>query len=284
MTAFLELDLNRVVVDSLRIMMPNRAFATCIALSAGMIFSGNFDPFISLVGALMIISTYSSQAIFNNLRDIEGDRTNAPERPLVNGSLTISYARNLMYFLIVAGYLFAALIGPLFILANTFFIFIGQIYSSYTKARWYLSYFTLATSHIVTPFVLGYVFFMGFDMRILIILIFLYVTEMLVWSIKDYKDVRGDEKTGVLTLPVLYKEKAAKITFFAMALPLLLGWIPWWLLDLSAGFLILYAISGLLRVLLASKLLKNQSAQASAVVLKNFRLVLFLQMISWCLA
>lgn len=284
MGRFVDANVNSLIVDSLRIMMPNRAFATCVALTAGIIFSGNFDPYISIIGALMIISTYSSQAIFNNLKDIDGDKTNSPDRPLVNGSLSINYARNLMYFLIIIGYIFAAIIGPLFIIANTFFIFIGQIYSSYTKSKWYLSYFTLATSHIVTPFTLGYVFFLGFDIKIFIIIIFLYLTEMLVWSIKDYKDVKGDEETGVITLPVHYKENAAKITFFSLSLPLFLGWLPWIILNLSTAFIVIYFVAGLLRVHLGHKLLENQSAVASATVLKNFRLVLFLQMIGWCLA
>ncbi|MBN1170515.1 UbiA family prenyltransferase [Candidatus Micrarchaeota archaeon] len=280
---FLEIEVR--VFDVLRIMMPNRAFASCVCFAAGMVISGFFDPLTVIFGSLMILSIYCSQAIFNNLLDIEGDKVNAPDRPLVNGSLTVEFARNLMIFLIVLGFVFAYLISPWMIFVSFLYIFYGIIYSSFTKAKWYLAYFTLATSHVVTPLVSGYLIFGQLDEKIIIIALFMYLTEMIVWSLKDYKDVEGDARTGVMTLPVVMNpKKAAGITFLALCLPLFLMWMPWQMLGLSTAFLIVYLIAGVMRYCLGKQLLENQSPAVAANILKNFRLVLLLQMIGWCLS
>ena len=273
------------LLDTVRIMMPNRAFASCMSFGAGMLLSGFFDLQIAVLGSLMILCTYCSQAIFNNLRDMEGDVVNAPDRPLVNGTITEAFAWRLMYTLILMGFVFAYLASPFLIIVNTLYVFIGIIYSSYTKAKWYLSYLTLATSHIITPLVSGYLIFGAIDERIIIIAAFLYLTEMLVWSIKDYKDVKGDAETGVMTLPVVMSpKKASYVTCMALALPLLLVWMPWHALQLSNSFLMIYLAAGAARLFLGTRLLNNQSPAIAAGILKNFRYVLFLQMIGWCLS
>lgn len=278
-------DAEVLILDTLRIMMPNRAFASCICFAAGMVISGFFNPAIVILGSLMILCTYCSQAIFNNLIDREGDRINAPHRPLVSGSLTAEFAWSMMFFLLALGFVFAYLASPVLILFNILYIFYGIIYSAFTKAKWYLAYFTLATSHVVTPILSGYLIFGQLDAKILIVILFMYLTEMIVWSIKDYKDVEGDAKTGIMTLPVVMNpKKASQITFLALCLPLVLVWMPWQMLGLSTTFLIIYLIAGSIRYYFGKQLMKNQSPTVAANILNNFRLVLFLQMIGWCLS
>ncbi len=273
------------LADTLRIMMPNRAFASCIAFMAGMGMSGHFVASTALFGSLMILSTYCSQAVFNNIRDVEGDRVNAPGRPLVSGSLSMGFAWSLMGALIVLGFAFAYLASPLLVLVDALYLLIGIVYSVVTKAKWQLAYATLATSHIVVPMVSGYLVWGQLDERILVIAGFMYLTQSLAWSIKDYKDVEGDRKTGVMTLPVVFSPKrASRITALVLVLPLLLFWVPWYMLHLSVWFLGVYLVSGIARCGLAAKLLADHSPTSASRILINFRYALMLEMIGWWLS
>ncbi|MEW6722438.1 MAG: UbiA family prenyltransferase [Candidatus Micrarchaeota archaeon] len=271
--------------DTLRIMMPNRAFASCGAFVAGMALSGIVQADVALFGSLMILSTYSSQAVFNNIRDLDGDSVNAPSRPLVSGALSIGFAWTLMGVLIALGFLFAYLASPFLVAVNAAYIILGIAYSAVTKARWHLAALTLATTHIVTPIVSGYLVFGQPDLRIAVVALLMYATNSLVWSIKDYKDVEGDRKTGVLTLPVvLTSQTAALVTFAALALPLAGGWVAWYVLGLSTVFLAIYLASGVIRLFLGKMLLADQSPQTASKILINFRFALLLEMVGWCLS
>ncbi len=271
--------------DILEITMPNRAVASCISFLAGTIISGFFEPLIAFFGMLMIVSTYSSQAIFNNLRDLEGDRVNAPERPLARGAISQETAWLLMGFLVILGFVFAYLASPFLILVNLAYILLGIFYSGFTKSKWYLSYSTLTTSHLVVPLLSGYLIFGHLDLKILMIVVFIYLTEIFAFSLKDYKDVEGDRKMGMSTLPIIFSpEKASRITFAGLILPLFFVWVPWYLLDLSNLFLAVYLFSGAMRFRFGESLLGNPSAPTAKNILNKFRYVLILQMIAWCLS
>ena len=266
-------------------MMPNRAFASCMAFIAGMTMGGHFDAGTAIFGSLMILCTYCSQAVFNNIRDVEGDRVNAPSRPLVKGTLSIGFAWSLMATLVAAGFVFAYIAAPFLVMVNLVYLFIGIIYSTLTKSKWHLAYVTLATSHIVIPIVSGYLVFGHLDWRIAIVAGFMYLTQALVWSIKDYKDVEGDRKTGVNTLPVaMSADMASKITALALSLPLLLFWVPWYMLHLSAAFLVLYLIAGIARYRLGKQLIEDHTPESASKILINFRYALLLEMFGWCLS
>lgn len=271
------------VHDTFSIMMPNRAVSSCIALAAGLVMGNAFSFELALFGSLMIIATYSSQAVYNNIRDVEGDRINAPHRPLASGSLGIDFAWGLLGFLTLCGFAFAVVAGPLFLFANIMFISVGYVYSRYTKSMGLLSYATLVSSHFVLPLAVGYLVGNPLDLRILAIAAFIYITEILAISIKDYKDFEGDKATGIKTLPVqIGLENASRLTFIGMLLPLFLSWIPWAVLHLSIMFLVFYLASGLLKIHMGTRLIRNPTPAVAGNILKNYRYALMLQMFAWC--
>jgi geranylgeranylglycerol-phosphate geranylgeranyltransferase len=271
--------------DIISIMMPNRAFASCIAFVAGLLLSGAFSFEIGFYGTLMILATYSSQAVYNNIRDIDGDRINAPDRPLARGSLSVDFAWKLMGGLMVAGVVFAIIASPILLVANAMFVLIGLIYSRFTKAMGILSYATLVSSHFVVPIAAGYLLGHALDVRIIAIVAFIYLTEVLAISIKDYKDVEGDRMTGVKTLPLqLGMENASRLTMIGMSLPLLISWVPFIGLNLSLAFLALYLVSGVIKMDMGLKLVKNPTPEVATSILKSYRYALMIQMIAWCFA
>lgn len=234
---------------------------------------------------LMIVSTYCSQAVYNNIKDIEGDKLNSPERPLASGRLSIGFAWALMLLLILMGFVFAYMAAPFLVLVNLAYVILGIAYSKYTKSVWILSYSTLVTTHIIIPVVSGYLLSRSLDVKIMAIVGFLYLTEVLAFSLKDYKDIDGDRRMNMDTLPIAYdRNLAARITAAGLILPLLVFWIPWKIFQLSAYFIILYLCAGLMRYTFATKLIRNPSPAAAGHILNNFRYVLLVEMGAWCLS
>lgn len=269
----------------LEITMPSRAFIACISFITGMAMSGFFDLETVAFGCMALVATYSSQAVYNCIKDIESDKVNAPWRPLASGALSTGFAWQLMFLLVSLGFLFAYLASPWMALVNAAFIVLGVFYSCFAKARHILSYVTLVTTHMVMPILCGYLLFGQMDARIAVVVVFIYLTEVLAMSIKDYKDVEGDRKVGMRTLPiVLGPEKAAMMTFAGFCMPLVLVWIPWLVLHLSLPFLALSVASGAGRLVLGLRLLLNPSQQSGMWILDNFRYFRILQIFAWCLA
>jgi 4-hydroxybenzoate polyprenyltransferase len=271
------------IADVISITMPNRSFTACLALVAGMLMAGHFDPVFIVFGVLTCICVYCTYAVFNNICDVEGDKINDPQRPLARGSLSLRFAWTLMATLAVAGVIFSLVVSWVFALSNVLYVFFGVIYSKFTKSMGMLSYMTLVTTHIVTPMMIGYLLFHPLDAKILFAAAFMFVTEIFAFSIKDYKDVEGDRKTGMKTLPVqIGVEEAARITFIGLCLPIAVVWLPWKILDLSNAFLVIYLIAIAIRISFGARLLANPSPDNAKVILNNFRLVLLIQMIAWC--
>jgi 4-hydroxybenzoate polyprenyltransferase len=277
--------MSKFVKGVLAIMMPNRALTLCISFLAGMLLADNLDLQTMLLGVLMLTSAYCAQAVFNNICDVEGDRINDPRRPLASGLIGIRFAWMLMFALVGSSFIIGSLISPIMVFVNIFYVMIGFLYSKITKARWLLSYSTLVTSHMAVPLLTGYMISGALDAKIALIVGFVYLTEVLAFSIKDYKDIEGDRQMGMRTLPIVFDvKKASTLTGIGLALPLVLVWIPWQTLSLSPLFLALYMLAGGIRFWFARRLTADPSPTSAGYILKNFRYVLLLQMGAWCLA
>ncbi len=235
------------------------------------------------MGAASIILVYSSQAIYNNIMDVEADRINAPERPLARGTITANWAWAAYFLALLSGFLvafYAGILPGIIVLAM-----LGFVYSRYTKRMGVYSYATLTCSHICIPMLIGYSLFAGVDSTILLIVAFVFVTKFLAISLKDYKDVEGDSRNGMRTLPVEYGVgPASKITAAGLLSTLPLFWIPWHILHLSVFFLAAYFLSGLMRAVFARKITSGVTPAGAADILKKFRFVLIAEMLAWCIA
>ncbi|HSB46463.1 MAG TPA: UbiA family prenyltransferase, partial [Candidatus Bilamarchaeum sp.] len=237
------------------IMMPNRAFTAVFSLNAGLLMGGVFDAQSAVLGSLALISTYGCGAVYNNIKDIEADKINSSSRPLASGALSVEFASSLMMLLAVAGIALAYLVSPILAAACLLEAVLGVIYSKYTKAMGILAYATLVTTHMAVPLIAGSLIAGAFGFKAIAIAAFLYITEVLAVSIKDYKDIEGDRKTGLRTLPIIYGPKdAAKLTFLGLCLPLLLVWIPWTAFKLSGTFIGMYMVIGISRYTTGKKI------------------------------
>ncbi len=264
--------------------LPNRALPACASFIAGYVYSGGASPATAALGVLTIITTYSAAAIYNNIRDVDGDRINAPDRPLARGAISLRSAWLLMFTLAALSLAMGFMVSPLFALIDGIAILLGWVYSRFSKSRWYLSYGTLVTTHHVIPFIAGFTINAMVSLSLATIVVFIAASDVLAISIKDYKDVKGDSSLGPKTLPVVFQPgDAAKITFIGFAAPLFLIWLPWAILKLSMAFLLLNIATGTMRILLGFELLRDPSPGTAGGILKKFRLITLLQLMGWVL-
>ncbi|MFN7990670.1 MAG: UbiA family prenyltransferase [Candidatus Micrarchaeia archaeon] len=273
------------ILNVLEIMMPERSFTAVFALNAGLLMGGAFDFSTALLGSLAFVSTYACGAVYNNIRDIEADKINSASRPLASGALSVDFAQQLMVALASIGIALAYIASPVLAAACLLEALLGVVYSKYTKAKGILAYLTLVSTHMAVPVIAGSLVAGAFGIHALAVVAFLYVTEVLAVSIKDYKDIEGDKKTGLRTLPIILgPEKASRLTFFGLSLPLILVWLPWLILRLSFPFLGMYLVIGMSRLMTGLKILKDQSPKNAGEALNSFRLITTLEMLAWCLS
>ena len=267
------------------ITMPERAFTAVGALVAGLVMGGLFDPATIIFGALAMIAIYCAGAVFNNIKDIEADKINDASRPLANGSLSVGFAWSLMALLVFGGMALAIVASPILAVACLAEVVMGVVYSKVTKGMGVLSYATLVTTHMAIPFTAGQLISGVLGFQTLVIVGFFFITEVLAVSIKDYKDVEGDRKTGLRTLPIMMgAENASRVTFVGLCLPLMLSWIPFVLFHLSWVFITMYVVIGIARAVIGRKLMEDQSPREAGNILKSFRLITTLEMMAWCLS
>ncbi|HQT44384.1 MAG TPA: UbiA family prenyltransferase [Candidatus Micrarchaeota archaeon] len=272
--------------DMLALAMPARALPAVLAFAAGTIMAGSFAAEKLVFGVAMLMSAYCAAAVFNNISDIEGDKLNNPASPLASGRYTTGFAWGLMAIFTALAFLLGSLVSPIMILVNLFYVFMGIAYSKFTKGYWPLSYATLITTHLLTPLAVGYFLSTGFaDTRLVVILCFMLLTEFFAFSIKDYKDVEGDRKMGMSTMPVsLGTQGASRLTSFGLLLPVFSIWVPWTAFRLSYLFLLFYFAAWLMRASMAVRLVNDQSPAAASEMVKKYRIILLLQMCAWCIA
>jgi geranylgeranylglycerol-phosphate geranylgeranyltransferase len=173
-----------------------------VARGTGVALPAEIWAFVVLAGISTACVTGAGN-VLNDILDLEGDRTNHPDRPLVTGEVSVSTARGLVVALFVVG-LFAVLpviaAAPLvgFFLAVAVLSLLG--YEFLLKARGFVG-------NLVVALLTGLVFLYGGAAagNAAVLLPFAGMAFLATLSrevIKDMEDVRGD--VGRVTLPMTY--------------------------------------------------------------------------------
>jgi geranylgeranylglycerol-phosphate geranylgeranyltransferase len=239
------------------------------AVIVGMVVSG-FSKMSCLSVALgfltgFFISGYSM--IMNDRYDIEVDRVNNPNRPLVKGSVSIKEAEMAAAALLIMGLAASIILGWLTFLIAALFALIAWLYN-YRVKRYGLLGNTLVSASVAIPYIYGAVAIGAADEPLIY---FLALTSFLAGLgrevVKTICDVKGDEIRDVKSVArVLGAESAAKLgaLFFLLAiltslLPIMLG-----IVGLVYGALVSAPIC--IFVGLTVKILKDSSAESAYFV------------------
>ncbi len=172
---------------------------------------------------VVIALNFTFAATVNDIVDVPIDEVSNKHRPLISGALTVDQYRSIALILgtmIVTGSL---LINYTVFICTVLFHICFYFYSVpplRLKRHFIPGGILLALAGLITV-MSGYGFFSlntAFQSFPLKLSIFILVFLFLVVHIRDFKDIEGDAKEGIQTLPVVLGEKKARILIGALVL------------------------------------------------------------------
>ena len=213
-----------------------------VARGLGVSLPATLWLFLVLAGASTALVTAGGN-VLNDLLDLEGDRVNHPDRPLVTGEISLATARGLTAALFVGGGVVAipvALAEPLLALILAAAIVLLLAYEFRFKAVGFLG-------NLVVAFLTGMVFLYGGAAagNAVVLLPFAAMAFLATLSrevIKDMEDVAGDVARS--TFPKTYgMGAAAGLARAAVTGGVVLSFVPLaWFVTLASGVGIIYVV------------------------------------------
>jgi len=205
-------------------------FSFCISMALSLIFTSVLvgRDLISLLGNLTLsllsmAATALSAYIYNDIIDVEIDRVNRRNRPLVTGEASQNHARNIVIFLGMIGLTSALIINSkVFLLMLTFFTlcFLYSFPRSNLKRKFLIRDLTIATGTAIT-YLIGSVAVGIISAPILLMAVVGFVVALSASILKDFGDIIGDEIHKIKTLPIVWGP--TQTIRFAMALVFTVG-------------------------------------------------------------
>ncbi len=169
------------------------------------------------VGATVVLLSFStgffisaSAMVLNDIADIEIDRVNAPNRPLVRGDISIRVALVCHFIFALAGVFSSALIGmwPLIIAVAGWIL--SAFYDLWGKKSGFPGNFLVALATSL-PFPYALAVAGRIDRSILVYWTMVFLTVLGREIVKDIADVEGDRVAGVSSLPIIIGERSAAV-------------------------------------------------------------------------
>ncbi len=188
-----------------------------------------------LVAGLAAFLVCAAGNVINDIVDIDIDRINRPERVLVRGDLSISYARNLAIVLALLALISGVAVNIEVTVAVAAALVLLLLYNLWLKR-------VRLVGNVVIALLSGLTFMTGgwaVNPQLAMILpgplipaVFAVFFHMVREILKDAQDVEGDRRAGVTTLPqkigVPASVMAGLILFFVLVIltyiPILTGW------------------------------------------------------------
>ncbi|ACF14975.1 UbiA prenyltransferase [Chloroherpeton thalassium ATCC 35110] len=225
----------------IEIVRPSNIVLFFMAISLGGIMVGGFDAFFHIKVYLAAISgTLIGGAgnVINDIQDVEIDKINKPNRPLITGALSINAAKWFWVWLNLVGFLLAWLISKEAVAIAGASILILFVYSLFFKRQVLIGNLVVCTI-ISLAFVYGamaYGKLEGIVFPIIFSFLFNFGREVL----KDLEDVEGDKSAGARTLAIQLGTKKT-LSLVSTVYVVLIGLSIWPYLTGEYG--LLYVIS-----------------------------------------
>ncbi len=206
------------------------------------------------IAALIVFLICGFGNALNDIYDIEIDKINKPFRPLPSNKISLKNASVFSWSLAVVGLLLSTFSKLCFIIAVINAVALYMYAKKYKKNK--------IIGNLIVAYLTGSVFiFGGASVNNIGITLILFLCAMFAtWSreiIKDFEDMEGDLKEGVVSLPIRYGKKSLYIASIFLILAILLSPLPYimgifgniYLLGiLVCDIIFLYSIFKLLKV------------------------------------
>lgn len=221
-----------------RLIRGEHGVLAAMASSASYLVAGGRDP---VAVALLAASTFLAEAglfAHNDLANLEEDRVNRPDAPLVRGDVGVGTARLIAYGSLAFGAVLAALLGPAPLAVYATAAVLGVLYNSRLKR-------VPVAGNLVVAFLtsMTYIYGMAAAGAASAVLYLLFASSLVAnvgrEFVKTAMDYEGDLKAGITTLAVCVgPRRAAALGAWVTAASTALGlWLVY--ISLSAGLYLL---------------------------------------------
>jgi len=192
-----------------------------------------------VLGSIVTILVEMSVFIFNDIFNLSEDIINDPDKPLVKKEISLNEAK--IYGVLT---LFSSIILSIFISFESFILILlaiitGMAYNITLKKTGFLGNLIVAFNTAL-PFYYGallvYVFY---EKKIVIFYTIAFLTALGREIIKGIRDIVGDKKAGIRTLPVILGlKKSGYIATFLIITAIILSILPLMLVKNIVGYLL----------------------------------------------
>ncbi|MCE4607103.1 MAG: UbiA family prenyltransferase [Desulfurococcales archaeon] len=181
-------------------------------------------------GFIVGFSFCAVSMIINDIYDVEIDKANRLDRPLVTGQATISGAYKLSVLLGIAGLLSSLITGLITLIVASFSIAVGVYYNAKGKKLGMPGNIMVAYN-IGIPILYGALIVERLTWTIMIYWLMVFLTGLGREIVKDIADMEGDKIKGVKSIPITRGERYSSIIAVSMyitaillsPMPILLG-------------------------------------------------------------
>lgn len=157
--------------------------------------------------SLSFIYSWSILAFFNisnQICDMEEDRIDKPDRPLVKGMVSVQGARMRWVFFGIVGLLIAANANIPVVPYTVFFYMLAIVNNHLTAKKFWQFRLSMTSIGVTLPIVIGWNMVAPVPKELWIWILYLQVYWCLIGPIQDLRDLDGDRKTGRNSFPLLF--------------------------------------------------------------------------------
>lgn len=191
--------------ELLILVRPQNGAIITLSFAAGWLWFANANRDL-WIGMAMVYLLHSAGTIKNDIVDLESDKLNMPDRPLVTGKISLAAAEIFFYGFMVLALALAILGGKLFFIWGAIIYFTGWLYNERPflgSHRPISSIFLLVLYFTTLPLIFGALAsntnnFL-FNLNFIILIIGFSLSRAATSLFKDYKDTIGDKATGKKT-------------------------------------------------------------------------------------
>ncbi len=248
------------------------SFGTIVGglIASGFNFNLSNDYYI-LIASLVVFLICGFGNALNDIYDIEIDKINKPFRPLPSNKISLKNAKIFSWLLVVIGILLSIFNKVCFVIA------IINALALYLYAKKYKR--NKIIGNLIVAYLTGSVFiFGGASVNNVGITLILFLCAMFAtWSreiIKDFEDIDGDLKEGVLSLPIKYGKKSLYIASVFLIISVVLSPLPYIMGIFGDIYLFGIILCDILFIYSIIKLLRTPSKESAKKSSKNIKYIM----------
>ena len=250
----------------------------CLTASFGTIVGGliasgfKFDLiYYILIASLIVFLICGFGNALNDIYDIEIDRINKPFRPLPSNKISLKNAKIFSWLLVAIGLLLSMFNKVCFVIA------IINALALYLYAKKYKR--NKIIGNLIVAYLTGSVFvFGGASVNNIGITLILFLCAMFAtWSreiIKDFEDIEGDLKEGVMSLPIKYGKKSLYVAGIFLITAVVLSPLPYIMGIFGDVYLFGIILCDILFIYSIVKLLGAPSKEGAKKSSKNIKYIM----------